>query len=420
MIERYRSKFVETLFSDSQRFTHYCYIEIAYLEARQAAGDETITNKVLQHIRAFRAPTPEEVAAQEDAVGHDVVAFLYAWTKNMDSHAQSVIHRGLTSSDLVENVLSLQMRTMVEFIEQRLIVLAKQLSRLHLQYKDTPRTSRTHGQQAEPSRAGWRFFVWNGTISALREQANVLSHTLAAFKSPGASGDMRLLGREVGQRASHIWANDSVNMVPSTQVIPRQRMILWAGWMVAVASLVEEIALEVRLSSRSEVRELQEGAARDRVGSSAMPHKRNPIGSERLSGLGRLVRANFAAIAETAGALHHERDISNSSVERVAVPDLSHLVAFMTAEISDILDGLEINTVQMAKNINVSRDSALVQYRLQGLGLPYAVAQVEAGLWAANGGWDYMRIMNLANNFRYEQGLPLFKTRSDFVEAMNS
>jgi adenylosuccinate lyase len=411
VIERYRDPFITTLFSDDYRLQHYRDIELAYLEARRELGDETVTDQVLRHIRQFRVPTMPEIAEQEEATGHDVVAFLYTWTKNMDSHAQSVIHRGLTSSDLVDNVLFLQLRTVVELVERRLIALAKVLSRLHLQYKDTPRVGRTHGQAAEPTRAGWRFFVWNGTISALRHQAGILQNELAVFKTPGATGSMRLLGREVGLAAARQWASDSVVMLPSTQVIPRQRMVLWAGWLVAVASLVEEIALEVRLSSRTEVGELAEGAARDRVGSSAIPHKRNPIGSERLSGMGRLVRSNFAAVAESAGALHHERDISNSSVERVAVPDLSHLVAFMTSEAIKILEGLEVNTAQMVKHVDVSQDSALMQYRLQGLGLPYAVAQVEAGLWARSDGWDYTRILGLVNNFRYERGLSLFNDR---------
>jgi adenylosuccinate lyase len=419
VIERYRDEILNEVFSDGFRFMHYRLIELAYLEARKALGDPTATEQVIQHIQNFRLPTAEEVAEQEDAVGHDVVAFLYAWTQNMSPHAQSVIHRGLTSSDLVENVLFLQLLAVTEHIDQRLIELSRRLIRLHLGHTGTRRVSRTHGQLAEPSNAGWRFLVWRKTVEALQTQAVYVKAELAVFKSPGASGDMRLLGKEVGQRAAEEWLGNDVRMVASTQVIPRQRMIMWAGWMVAVASLVEEIALEVRLSSRSEVQEFQEGAARDRVGSSAMPHKRNPIGSERLSGMGRLVRSSFAAIAETAGALHHERDISNSSVERVAVPDMSHLVSFMVSDIALILDGLEINTGVMARNGHKLYDTALVQYRLQGMGLPYALAQVEAGLWASNGGWDYKRIIPMLNSYRHQRGLPTFDTASDFLGELD-
>lgn len=417
MIERYRDHYATTLFSTQNQYANWRAVELAYLRARLAEGDATVNETLIKHVEAFRLPTDYEVSVEESDTGHDVVAFLRAWTKNMSPEAKAQIHRGLTSSDLVENTLFQQLRCVTERANSMLVAISDRLMDLEELYRNSPRMGRTHGQDAEPTTLGWRIRVWRWTLGALRTQGKFVMDELTVMKSPGATGNMRLLGEMVALRVA---VDLRADLLPSTQVIPRQRLIMWAGWLVAIGSLIEEIALEIRLSSRSDVGEMMEGAANDRVGSSAMPHKKNPIGSERLSGLGRLVRSNFAAIAETAGALHHERDISNSSVERVAVPDLSHLILFMLEQLKQILGQLRLNEPKMNQNARMGYDTALVQYRLQGLGLQYDEAQVETAIWARNHGWDYRRIIPLLNHRRYDLNLPLINSPSEFLDAINS
>lgn len=401
MIERYRHPNIEAIFSDTHRWTLWSRVEKVYFRARLSENDPALTRKMVARLSDVGLPHRELIAIYEGKLGHDVVAFLAAWSATIDDDAIAAqLHLGLTSSDLVDNALFAQLNEVRESVMRGLGELVRLLEDLSDRHADSRRIGRTHGQVAEPTTFGWRFEVWMRTASLLHQQGYDLQSVVNVFKSPGAVGNMRLLGKAVANRAAASWG---APLLPSTQVIPRQRMVLWAAWLVAIVSLAEEIAMEVRLSSRSEVREMFEGRAEDRVGSSAMPHKRNPIAAERLSGLGRVARSMFAPIAETAGNLHNERDISNSSVERVVVPDLSHLVAFALAELLDLLTNLDINTTKANNMAGTVMDSALVQFNLQRLGVPYMIANEEARHQTAVGGWDYDRIIPIVNKYQPEE-----------------
>lgn len=372
MIGRYEDDRITEIFSSQHTTKLWAEVEITYLEARRREGDQAVTLSVINEVRRATIPTDAELAEAEHSFGHDVVAFLYLWTLNMTDEAASVVHAGLTSSDLVDNALFTQIRDASHVIHQGMNALNQTLIQLANRHKDTVRIGRTHGQQAEPTTFGWRFVVWQNTLSYLRCEAySAVVDALRVFKSAGAVGKPTLLGDAVAQAAAQQFG---LPYLASTQVIPRQRLITWAGWMVAVASLLEEIALEIRLSARTEVGELQEGATVRRAGSSAMPHKRNPIQSERISGLARVVRSNFGAIAETAGNLHNERDISNSSVERIVIPDTCHLVTFMLREMLEILDELHVDTHIMSVR-GWREGSARKLFDLQKDGVPYMVAR---------------------------------------------
>jgi adenylosuccinate lyase len=378
MISRYENPVIRDIFSQKNTIQMWRDIEIQYLEARCVTGDPLVTREVLRQARCATTPTPEDVAECERVHGHDVVAFLAAWTADMPDEAASQVHAGLTSSDLVDNALFMQIREASIWITKGLAQLNDKLIELRRRYQDTPRISRTHGQHAEVGDFSWRFAVWQNTLSDLRGIGYAAAHdAVTVFKTTGVDGQMTILGQDVA-----LLVSSSVHrrLVPSTQVIPRQRLITWAGWMVAVASLMEEIALEIRLSARTEVEELQEGAASRRAGSSAMPHKKNPIQSERVSGLGRVARSNFGAIAETAGNLHNERDISNSSVERIVVPDTCHLVAFMVAEMLEVLSDLQVNTQLMKARADAHDGSAWQMFDLQKEGIRYMDARDRATL----------------------------------------
>lgn len=413
MIDRYKSEVIAAWFSDGQRLSRWRHYETDVIMARFRTGDETITSTIAAEIQSTHAPSIIQVAEYERETGHDVVAFLRAWTENMSPEAASQVHLGLTSSDVVDTVLFEALYMTTGTIGNQLGLLAE-----HLKYKATThassrRVGRTHGQHAEPTTLGWRFQVWEDTANFLIDQAADVRDAVNVVKSPGAVGNMRILGEAVGLELARY---RRATLVRSTQVIPRQRMVLWAAWLVQIVTLLEEIALEIRLSSRTEVEEMREGASAGRVGSSAMPHKRNPIGSEQISGLARVARSHFGAIAETAGALHHERDLSNSSVERLVVPDLAELTSYMLSKVTTMLADLVVNTNRMGTNLDGLYDTASMQASLQRLGFPYQVAAKLAGHWYANrAAWVWEEIEPEVNHYLGELTLDQFKHRLDLV-----
>lgn len=397
MIERYEDPAVKGIFSRADTYELWRRVEITYIRARYDCGEPGLTRDIREAVQKSPVPAFGRIELFEQQRGHDVVAFLEAWTEEMQPDVASKIHMGLTSSDLVDNALFYQLELVRQRVERGLIEVMNRLLDLGDEYANVHRIGRTHGQWAEPTTFGWRFKVWARTASILVDQSNCVKNWVNVFKSPGAVGNMRLLGDRVAGTAALMWGAD---LVHSTQVIPRQRLVGWAAWLVQIVSLMEEIALEVRLSSRTEVGEMMEGGARDRAGSSAMPHKRNPISSEQVSGLARVARSHFAAIAETAGNLHNERDISNSSVERLVVPDLSHLTCHIMYQMLDVLNDLDVNEAGAGKALLHAWDSARVQFNLQRLGLPYVQAQAEALDWVRGSGWEYDRVVALLNEVR--------------------
>lgn len=391
MIDRYQDRDIASLFSDGFRYELWREIEVEYLFIRASLHDPMVTPDVIREISRTASPLPGKVMKYEMDLGHDVVAFLAAWTSDMSAAAASQVHYGLTSSDLVDNAMYRQVLLAGRHVHSLASDLHKVVHNLAVEFKDTKRAGRTHGQKAEVTTLGWRFRVWEDTLEMLVDEWIIMIEPdLNVLKTPGAVGNMQILGDAV---AVGVARHRAAKLVASTQVIPRQRLAAWAGWCLRLISVCEEIALEIRLSSRTEVQEMLEGAAPDRVGSSAMPHKRNPIGSEQISGLARVARANFMAIMETAGALHNERDISNSSVERIVVPDLAHITTYILDRMAKLLLELRVDQGQMSKGARYLNSSRVLA-DLQRMGMPYMQAMGATRNWVENMGWDYEAVLS--------------------------
>lgn len=343
MIERYMDPAINSVMSDSARYERWRWVALSHLAIATEKG--MVPETALAQARATPAPTMAEVTTMEQETGHDLVAFIQAWTATMpDQRLARFVHHGMTSSDVVDTAHFTALVDAAKIIEDRAAELARTLQADAIKYKAAYRLGRTHGQAAEPT--SWGLVLHNMAI-ALEYALLNLQHTynhMPTWKVPGAVGtdpfgrnDWRF-HRRFGKTAG-----------AGSQVVGRDVQYRWAAAVVDVVLVCERIAMEVRLSSRSEVREVREGAVR--IGSSAMPHKHNPIQAENISGLARVARGMLSPIMETV-TLHHERDISNSSVERTAVVDLAHLAATIARRTNRMMVNLEVDTQRMQKNLN--------------------------------------------------------------------
>lgn len=363
MIERYQHSKILELFDRDQRIVTWANVELIWAVAAIRNGmikDVDIT-AFMEAVESAEPPTAEEVDEREKQVGHDVVAFLDLWTAKIPKPYASYIHRGLTSSDIVDTSLFAALDGVIGIVQHELNVLAG-LLKLEAE-GDIPRIGRTHGQFAEPTTLQHRFRVWLNNYDLVYNQLTHASLAVDVIKSPGATGRSWFHSLDTVKEVGNTIGVSQV--VFGTQVIPRIRLVTWAGALLQAILLCEDIAMEVRLSSRSEVDEIREGAKR--VGSSAMPGKRNPIIAESICGFARMARGYFATIAENA-TLHNDRDISNSSVERVACEDLAHITATAVCRTHQLVERLVINKHNMKNTIQENRHAALAstyQYLLQ-------------------------------------------------------
>lgn len=305
------------------------------------------------------------VVDHEQETGHDVVAFLRAFEERTPPDLRWMIHFGLTSSDLVENWLHHACAThMMEVLAQlNQLVHCPKIDDFHPNY---PRAGRTHGQIAEVTSFRHQIDVWQDTAKRILYDGHRLRDQLAVIeKQPGPTGMNAFARERIGL--------DGI-VIQSTQVLPRDYLLQWAMLYVRIATHLENLAGLLWHGARAEVGEIREGTRR--VGSSAMPHKSNPIGCEKVMGMARLARGYMLAIAETAGSLREDRDISNSSVERVAVPDLAHCVEHMADTMIKVCNNLWIDKDRMRANAQtmetvLSWVQALIQYHAK---MPYSDA----------------------------------------------
>lgn len=333
MLERYSAPLAEDIFSGEQKVSGWRRITDMYAVASIVELEEQADHgTIIAELYGTKTPTFEAVTQREKETGHDVVAFLALYTEAMPDHVKRHIHRGLTSSDLVEFHHHETMRRHQKVLANSVSRLASLLRQWEL--VNTARLGRTHGQIAAPT-------SWHHQMQVIRdvllriEKAMRSENDWPLIKSPGPTGTSPWV-----LRRTHQVADAAVGqVVQSTQMIPRDYQIEWGAIYVRLAGALENLALQVRLASRSEVSEVREGASKYRIGSSAMPHKLNPIASEKVCGLARVARGYFATLAE-GSAFWEDRDLTNSSMERIVVPDLAavveHMVATMTSVISDL------------------------------------------------------------------------------------
>lgn len=349
MIPRYTTPEMERIWSDENKFTKWLEVELAVLEVLAEQGK--VSKEAVSTIRKKAVISPERIAEIEKETKHDVVAFIKSIEEVVGSDAR-FLHFGLTSSDVLDTSLALLMKEAGEVILAELERLSRVIKSKAFEHKHTVMIGRTHGVHAEPITLGLKFAWWytelkRGTLR-FRRAVDGISYG----KISGAVGTFAHLPPEVEEKVM-----EKLGLSPepiSTQIIERDRHAEYLTSLAILASSFERFALEVRHLERTEVREMEEPFSRRQTGSSAMPHKRNPVACEQISGLARVVRANALASLENI-PLWHERDISHSSVERIIIPDSTTLVHYLTRRLARVIEGLRIYPERMKENLYLTR-----------------------------------------------------------------
>ena len=337
------------VWSLQNKFQKWLDVEIAVCEVH--AEDGIIPPDALAEIKSKAAFSVERINEIEKSTDHDVIAFTTNLAENIGP-ASRFVHYGLTSSDVVDTANALLLKESCELLLARIDPLMDVLKRRAYEFIDTPQIGRTHGIHAEPTSFGLVWTLWYSEMKRNRKRLRRALKTVSIGKISGAVGAFAHLDPSVEER---VCEKLGLNAAPvSTQVIQRDRHAEYLCNLAIIASTLEKIALQVRHWQRTEVREAQEAFKKGQKGSSAMPHKRNPILSERICGMARTVRANSIVGLENI-ALWHERDISHSSAERIVLPDSSAALDYMLAKTTSLLDTLVVYPENMLKNLNLTR-----------------------------------------------------------------
>ena len=325
MIERYTLPEMGHVWSEAHKYELWCQIETLVLAAHAEAG--TVPADAVAPVAAAPPPTPEAVAALEAVTGHDVIAFLSAWANNTTPReAAAYVHYGMTSSDLLDTALALQLAESTDLLTARCERLLHVLREHALAHRTTLRPGRTHGIHAEPDVWGHRVADFAFAIHRCRDRLIRARQSVAVGKLSGPVGTYSNIDPEIESEVL-----GKLGLRPAdvaTQVVLRDGIAEWVSVLALIASVCDAIAIEIRHGQRTEVAELAEPFGTGQKGSSAMPHKKNPVRSERISGLARVVRAQVVPVMEGI-PLWHERDISHSSTERVALPDAAIATDYM-------------------------------------------------------------------------------------------
>lgn len=345
MLERYTLPEMKVLWSPEHRFQKWLDLEILACEAWAELG--RIPAEAVREIRERARFDVGRIAEIEAVTRHDVIAFISCVAESV-GEAGKYLHLGLTSYDIVDTALSLLMRDALEIILQALGELSELLAEKARTYKDLPMIGRTHGIHAEPISLGLKFALWHADIGRAVVRLEQARRTISVGRLSGTVGTYAFLDPYV---ESYVCRR--VGLAPakvSTQVLQRDRHADYLTALAVTAGTLEKFATEIRHLQRTEVMEVEEGFAPGQKGSSAMPHKRNPVNCERIAGLARVLRGNASAAMENI-SLWHERDISNSSVERVIIPDSTTLLHFMIVQFTAVLENLQVYPQQMERNL---------------------------------------------------------------------
>ena len=379
MIQRYTRPVMGKLWEPENKFQKWLDVEIAACEAWAELAEIPVDAlAVIKKKARFDVKRIDEI---EKVVKHDVIAFLTSVAENV-GHESRFIHKGLTSSDIVDTALSLLMKEASDIIITDIKGLMPVLKKQAYKYKDTPAIGRSHGVHAEPMTFGLKFALWYEDMKRNLARMKRARDVISIGKLSGAVGTFSNIPPKIEEKVCK-----KLGLKPepvATQVVQRDRHAEYLTTLSLIAASVEKIAVEIRHLQRTEVLEAEEPFSKGQKGSSAMPHKRNPVGCENISGLARIVRSNAMAALENI-ALWHERDISHSSVERVIIPDSTILVDYMLDRLKGILEGLHVYPERMKKNMERSYglyNSQRVLLSLTGKGMlredAYALVQRNA------------------------------------------
>jgi adenylosuccinate lyase len=384
MIPRYVLPEMAAVWSDDARLGHWLEIEILVAEA--LAGLGKVPDADAREIRATASFDAEQVAEVERVTRHDVAAFVQVVAASVGP-AGRWVHYGLTSSDVLDTGLALQLRDASDLLLERLERLLAVAKRIALANRDVVMAGRTHGVVAEPTSFGHKVALWAFELDRDRDRLRRAREAVGVGAISGAVGTYAQVDPRVEEEVCARLGLRAAEA--SSQIVARDRHAELMAALAITASTLDAMATEIRHLARTEVREVQEPFTAGQKGSSAMPHKRNPVRCERVTGLARVIRGNLQAALENT-VLWHERDISHSSAERVILPDSTMALHFMLAEMTEVLDGLVIYPERMRENLQVGGGLAFSQNVLLALvdaGLPrdeaYAIVQD-----AAATAWD--------------------------------
>lgn len=347
MIPRYTREQMGHVWSDGNRFAKWLEVELAATETLAEAG--LVPKEAAATIRERARIDVKRIHELEAKVKHDVIAFTMNVGESIgDPAAARWLHYGLTSNDVVDTAQALMARDASHLIERELVVFGEILDLRAHEFRHTPQIGRTHGVHAEPITFGLKIANWFSENQRNIARFRAAAAEMAVGKISGAVGNASHLGPEMEERICKRLGLSVASV--SSQVIQRDRHANYLSALALIAATLEKIALEIRHLQRTEVREAEEPFGGEQRGSSAMPHKRNPVSSEQICGLARLVRSNMLAAFEDV-ALWHERDISHSSVERVILPDSTILVDYMLARMTTIFGKMRVFPERMLRNL---------------------------------------------------------------------
>ena len=350
MIDRYEAAEITRIWSEKNKYRKWLDVELAITETWAEMGEVPAAS--LENIRKNAAVDPARIREIEKKVKHDVIAFLTSLEEAIGPDS-AYVHKGITSYDVVDTALSLLIRESLDVVTAKCGELAAILLEKAFAYKDLPAIGRTHGIHAEPITFGCKFLIWHEEMERDRQRLLRAREIAAVGKISGsvgtyihfpAAGEEKALQR-LGLRACRV----------SSQIIQRDRHadVIWA--LALLGTGLEKIAVEIRHLQKTETLEVEEPFSRGQKGSSSMPHKRNPVRCERISGLARILRGH-AAVALENNILWHERDISHSSAERVIFPDSFHLAVFMLDDMIDILKNLAVYPENIRRNLELTHE----------------------------------------------------------------
>jgi adenylosuccinate lyase len=350
MIERYTRPAMGRIWSDGNKYSYWLEVESA--ASIVLAVDGVIPGEAAEAIATKAGINIARVQEIEAEVKHDVIAFTTAVAESLKNQGlddeSRWLHYGLTSNDVVDTALALQVKEASALIRFDLVELLEVLKRRAIEFKHTPTIGRTHGIHAEPTTFGLKLLNWYSEMDRNLDRFNAAAEDMRVGKFSGAVGTFGHLKPEHEEK---ICARLGLKpALVSTQVIQRDRHAAYISTLAIIASSLDKIAVEVRHLQRTEVREAQEYFSEQQKGSSAMPHKKNPITAEQISGLARVLRGNAQAAFENI-ALWHERDISHSSVERIIFPDSTIMVDYLLAKATDLIAQLLVYPDRMKKNL---------------------------------------------------------------------
>ena len=361
MIERYSRPQMRAIWTEENKFDAYLKVEILSCEAWSKLG--VIPAEDVEKIKRDARFDVDRIHEIEEQTRHDVVAFTRCVSESLGEEKKWV-HYGLTSTDVVDTANGYLIRQADDILRKDMEAFVEILRRRAVEFKDTPCIGRTHGIHADITSFGLKWALWYEEMKRNIERFDLASKGVEAGKMSGAVGNFANIPPSIQDYVCEKLGIESANI--STQVLQRDRHAFYLSTLSVIASTIEQMAMEVRSLQRTEVREAEEAFRKGQKGSSAMPHKRNPIGSENICGCARVMRGYMATANENV-ALWHERDISHSSTERIILPDATELLDYMLNRFGSILDNLVVYTDKMKEDIYITNGVIFAQRVMNAL-----------------------------------------------------